>query len=84
MDKPLNSFEFIETWFEQASNVAKKQGRKDSAALWEDGLKQLRYYKSLNDDLLAACKEAVRCLTEDVELTNFVNQMKAAIAKAEG
>jgi len=36
-----------------------------------------------HDDLLTACKEAVRCLTENVEPTTFVAQMKAAIKKAE-
>jgi hypothetical protein len=36
-----------------------------------------------SNDLLAAAKEAVRCLTQDVELTNFVDQLKNEIAKAE-
>ena len=45
--KPCVSFETVCEWFEKAKNECVKQGRKESALLWLDGLKYLKYYNTL-------------------------------------
>ena len=47
LEKPDQHFEFICEWFQKGHDNALKQGRKESALLWADGLTQIKYYYNL-------------------------------------
>lgn len=51
---PTQSFEFVCEWFERARLNAETIGKKEAAALWADGLEQLKHLQAQNADLVKA------------------------------
>lgn len=52
-------FETVRAWFGKARDNAEKMGRRDSAALWADGLYHLEQMRALNSSYADALKQAL-------------------------
>ena len=67
----MPSFDFVRDWFIKAADGAKRQGRKDSALLWKDGLAQLDAMHTeiavlkARAEKLERLAEAAKVLSED-------------------
>jgi len=62
MNKPATSIDFTCEWFAKAADAANKQNRRDSAALWNDGLSHLKYQQRRINEL----EDALRCVTSAI------------------
>jgi len=62
--KPLTDYDFIIGWMRKASETAKRQGKKDSASLWNDAIEHLEYLKEDNSQLEESLSKSF-CLTDD-------------------
>jgi hypothetical protein len=63
--QPTQSFEFVCEWFERAAKNAKAQGKSDAAALWEDGLAQIKHLAAQRDAALLNAKQRIDACIKD-------------------
>lgn len=80
-DKPEIRFEIICEWFEKAARECKRQGKRDSAMLWADGLDHLIHLQSENDALrhqLAVYREALEYASKSLLLVHKGGQYDLA------
>lgn len=68
----MPSFEFVRKWFIEAVKEAKRQGRKDSAALWKDGLDHL----DAKEAEIAALRALVKEMVIKCKKYNFGNPIR--------
>lgn len=69
--KPDVGFDFVVEWFSKAHQNALRQGKKDSAALWKDGVDYIQY---LNE----VCGEHRQT---EIRLRAVIDRLDAEIAR---
>ena len=62
--KPETDYDFIIGWMKKASETARRQGKRDSASLWDDAIEHLEYLKEENSQLEEELNKSFR-LTEE-------------------